>query len=144
MTRNDTRLWMDRFRRLETKIEALDEKIEALYTVATSCTVDPSIERVDSTSNGDSLERIAIGIADTVKTRDMYVEKAVMVRREISDAICRLDGYQREILTMRYLRCLSWKQIEMTTGKSRASMFRAHNNGLEKICKYFSNFPEKG
>lgn len=40
---------------------------------------------------------------------------------------------EKTILTLRYVRCLSWKLVETATGYSRSRVFQIHERALQKI-----------
>lgn len=71
----------------------------------------------------DSIARCNAAIADAEQTMGA-----------VSDTIGSLqDDNQREVLHCKYVRCYSWREMMITTGKSKTWIHNMHRDGLNAI-----------
>lgn len=138
-----TKKELSQLRDLEQEIKILTEEIEACYNrgKVTKDTVQGS-----STSHPYTLHPIPIsGLPADCPTDRAYIDARVTRLREITakrvaayervlDFVERVeDSRMRNILTMRYIKCMSWQQIagEIGGGNTANGLYKAHKRFLE-------------
>lgn len=61
-------------------------------------------------------------------------EQIVVVKNEIEEVISRLENADYEkLLTYRYIDCLTWREIADLQYVSRATLYRWHDEAIEKL-----------
>ena len=109
--------YLQRARDLKFRIEQLEEeRAEILETMTLIKSTSDYSERVQTSPQGDGLERKVIQIMERLEKKDKeIIEKVVTlrIRREnIRNRICRMkEGQSRRFLIDYYIKCKSWDQI---------------------------------
>lgn len=104
-------------RDLKFRIEQLEEeRAEILETMTLIKSTSDYSERVQTSPQGDGLERKVIQIMERLEKKDQEIIGKVVtlrIRREnIRDRICRMrEGQSRRFLIDYYIKCKSWDQI---------------------------------
>ncbi len=135
MTIKSARAWLMRYRYACDRIAAQVSKIEQLYTIATSCSLDPSQEKIHHSNTGDTLERAVCSIVclkDEIAAEQL---DAARIRCEIETAIDTLPDMQRRLIKHRYIDGLDWHQIETILKINRNKMFYIERAALKKLIK---------
>lgn len=104
-------------RDLKFRIEQLEEeRAEILETMTLIKSTSDYSERVQTSPQGDGLERKVIQIMERLEKKDQEIIGKVVtlrIRREnIRNRICRMrEGQSRRFLIDYYIKCKSWDQI---------------------------------
>lgn len=104
-------------RDLKFRIEQLEEeRAEILETMTLIKSISDYSERVQTSPQGDGLERKVIQIMERLEKKDQEIIGKVVtlrIRREnIRNRICRMrEGQSRRFLIDYYIKCKSWDQI---------------------------------
>lgn len=125
--------WAKRnIQRLEKEISELEEDIESISAM------DYARDRVDSSSSSSIVEDSVIRLS---KCRDKLIGKQneyTRLRDKIGEEIESLDDERyKEILSLRYIHCMSWQDISKTMNYSE-HIYRLHGEALVYFNKHIS------
>ena len=73
-------------------------------------------------------------VEDSIARCNKAISDAEDVMRSVSGTIGSIaDDNQREVLHCKYIRCYSWREMMITTGKSKTWIHNMHRDGLNAI-----------
>lgn len=132
MNNDEKKRWLKRYRSSVKKIEAYRIQIEALEVAANGGAIKYSdLPKAKHFKN--IIEDKAIDAAELIGKIDEEIEKQKEILVEIVSAINTLDDPEEHIImSMRYVECLSWEQIEKIAHRSD-DIFRIHRKALDNI-----------
>lgn len=81
---------------------------------------------------GVSTAQIAADLSEEVsELEEQFKIEQVVIQRYIDK--CSLDDTERKLMTLRYVKCYPWKDIETALCYSRSHTYQMHINALENI-----------
>ncbi|MDD3400724.1 MAG: sigma factor-like helix-turn-helix DNA-binding protein [Eubacteriales bacterium] len=123
------------YRRLCDKQRDFEARKEALFERATSVTQQLSFATAKS-GERDKLSRYVADLDELDKALTEAVIAAERKRQEIERAIDRLHGPERDVLELRYIQGLSWRQIAKRLHFSEKHPYYLHKAALKKLSWY--------
>ena len=127
-----TRVDLERLKELKRLSLELDERLRRLYEQATRTT-----SLLDGLPRGSvmrsKIENSIIKIESTIEETRADIVEQVMLEGEFTEAVMKLPMSERQMLTMRYLDGLGYRQIANTLGRSLDYVFKIHRRALKKI-----------
>lgn len=139
----EVKQWLWRYRDAKKEVKRLEEELQELIELQKNC---GAIRYSDMPKGGGSQSDLSDYV---VKQEEIWKKihkaryKRIVVFDEIRNVINRLPNVnEREVMTYRYLRSMSWEQICDKIDKKWAQVHRYHARALEETEKYI-NF-EKG
>lgn len=130
-----TKQELEEIRALKYKIDAREGQIEELKTKLVGLkATDYSLERVQtSMDNSDNKAEIIDKIDELNTELAMSIYELSMKRNELIKAIEKVPGMWGSVLEMRYIECLSWKEIADKTCYSEQNLFRIHRQAIHRL-----------
>lgn len=119
------------YKQIKKKIATLDLQIEDLRTIAESCTVDPTKEKVQASSTGDRFGTVVAKIADLDNTKEEYEAQLNNIYVKIIDRMGRLNETHYIIIRDRYLKGMTWQEIADEIHYSEKHVYKMHNDALK-------------
>ena len=130
--------WLNRGWKLNEEINTLIEEEQRAFDNASRITSAPDGERVQS-SNGNSSERRFINYTEYTMLIDGYIEKLTAIKREILDAIYKVDNSTyRTLLIKRYIQFKAWETVADEMYFDRRTINRMYNKALKIIQKFIN------
>lgn len=127
---------MRQYRNLLAEIDNMEAEVEKLRNEAATIRMRNDDERVQSSLIGDKTGEYATKIADmTIEIMGVRSE-AIEKMREVSRVISLVENPNyKELLHMRYVRCLTFEKIAVKTERSYRHVIRLHGGALLEIKK---------
>ena len=127
--------WLNRGWKLNDEINTLLEEERRAFDNACKITSALDGERVQS-STGNSSERRFINYTEYTILIDGYVEKLTAIKKEILDAIYKVDNSTyRTLLIKRYIQFKTWETVAEEMYFDRRTINRMYNKALKIIQK---------
>ncbi|MDE7185136.1 MAG: hypothetical protein K2O40_11870 [Lachnospiraceae bacterium] len=129
---NETkRKYLDKFRENRDAVKRIEEQIKEFELFETS----PKINSIDVKTHDSS---VAKDLSDYIVKKNELVEKMIHARyrrvriyTEIFQAIEEVpDERERQVLTLRYIKCLKWEEIAVEMHVEWAQVHRIHTRAL--------------
>lgn len=131
--------WLWQYRDAKKEVRRLEEELQELIELQESC---GAIQYSDMPKGGGSQSDLSDGISmkeelwckisEAKRKRDVELKK-------IESIIDRLENAnEREVMTYRYIRSMSWEQICVKIDKKWTQVHRYHAKALEQIKKYIN------
>lgn len=126
---------LEEIRALKLKIDARENQRDELKTKLVGLkATNYSLERVQtSMDNSDNKSEIIDKIDELNTELAMSIYELSMKRNELIKAIEKVPGMCGSVLEMRYIECLSWREIAYKTGYSEQNLFRIHRQAIRKL-----------
>lgn len=123
---------LEEIRALKYKIDAREGQIEELKTKLVGLkATDYSLERVQTSMDSSDNKAELIDKIDELNTElAMSIYELSMKRNELIKAIEKVPGMWGSVLEMRYIECLSWKEIADKTYYSEDHLYKIHRKAL--------------
>jgi len=127
--------YLNRARSLRQQIDAAQEQIIRLQSMATRTTGTYQALRVSGTTERSKLENAAVDLADL---GDAVADKIVEFRAAYKEIAAVIDGVSepnsRQLLTLRYLCFMTWEEVaEKMNLSDRWVRGRLHGTALQKV-----------
>lgn len=128
--------FLRQYRNLLAEIDNMEAEVEKLRNEAATIRMRNDDERVQSSLIGDKTGEYATKIADmTIEIMGVRSE-AIEKMREVSRVISLVENPNyKELLHMRYVRCLTFEKIAVKTERSYRHVIRLHGGALLEIKK---------
>lgn len=131
--------WLWQYRDAKKEVRRLEEELQELIELQESC---GAIQYSDMPKGGGSQS----DLSDEMSRREELwrkISKArykrIMEFKKIKTVIDRLENAnEREVMTYRYIRSMSWEQICVKIDKKWTQVHRYHAKALEQIKKYIN------
>lgn len=121
--------------RLKNRIDSYVRQLQELEGYATSiAAIDYSKDRVQ-TSPRNKIEETMIKIYDLELILNDYINELVSMKIRAVKVISQLDGKYNEIMSLRYLECLSWDEVIKRAHYTEQHVHRIHGEALLQIQK---------
>ncbi|MBQ8665360.1 MAG: DUF1492 domain-containing protein [Lachnospiraceae bacterium] len=125
------------------KAEMIERQLAEIDDLIGNMTVDPTIERVQSSRDPDQIGKLVAKQADLLADLMDAKAKALDVMQEVCLTINKLKEPDDQLLLQaRYIECRSWKQIIDKLHYNRRWVFRMHRRALIKIEKIINRPPK--
>lgn len=136
--RNDqVKQWLWRYREAQKDVRRFEEELEELKESQESC---GAIKYSDMPKSGFCQADLSDYMAERERIwRKIHKAryKRIMVFQEIKNAIERLPSAdEREVMSYRYLKLMTWEQICVKIKKEWAQVHRYHSSALDEMSKY--------
>lgn len=133
MTERDVKQWLNRAHNIDKEINNLILERDRAFSKATSAVNGASGEKVQ-TSAQNSTESKYIAYAEYESEIDRRIDELYEVKKEILWAIKKVEnGTYRLLLTLRYIRFMTWEQVAEEMNYSYRQTLRIHGKSLRKI-----------
>ena len=133
MTERDVKQWLNRAHNIDKEINNLILERDRAFSKATSAVNGASGEKVQ-TSAQNSTESKYIAYAEYESEIDRRIDELYEVKKEILRAIKKVEnGTYRLLLTLRYIRFMTWEQVAEEMNYSTMHIHRLHNDSLKKV-----------
>lgn len=126
--------YLKEYKELRTLIKRNEARLKELEETKDLISANVTDERVQASTVGSKVERLAVRIADL--ERKIIDEKLEAVEKmtSIHENINRLDDVDEQIvLELRYIRSMNFTSIAEVLGFSTSKVYRVHRRGLENI-----------
>lgn len=128
--------FLRQYRNLLAEIDNMEAEVEKLRNEAATIRMRNDDERVQSSLIGDKTGEYATKIADMTIEIMGVRSKAIEKMREVSRVISLVENPDyKELLHMRYVRCLTFEKIAVKTERSYRHVIRLHGGALLEIKK---------
>ena len=126
--------YLKEYKELRILIKLDEARLKELEGMKDRISANTTDERVQSSTIGSKVERLAVRIADLEqKIVDEKLE-AVEKMTSIHESINRLDDVDEQIvLELRYIRSMNFTSIAGDLGFSISKVYRVHRRGVENI-----------
>lgn len=130
-----TKQELEEIRALKYKIDAREGQIEELKTKLVGLkATDYSLERVQtSMDSSDNKAELIDKIDELNNELATTIYDLSKKRNELVDTIDKVPGMWGSVLEMRYIECLSWREIADKTCYSEQNLFRIHRQAIHKL-----------
>ena len=117
---------------IERKIDSMVQEMQHLRTLVSNA--DQVLTDMPRSHNVKRFEDIVVDIVDFENEIAADKEKLAILKREIADAITRIDNRTYKLLLeLRYLRYLNWKEISFVLEYDLHYVYKLHNKALQKL-----------
>ena len=126
--------YLKEYKELRTLIKRNEARLKELEETKDLISANVTDERVQASTVGSKVERLAVRIADL--ERKIIDEKLEAVEKmtSIHENINRLDDVDEQIvLELRYIRSMNFTSIAEGLGFSISKVYRVHRRGVENI-----------
>lgn len=132
--------YLNLIRLCDKRIEMLKEEREKITTRLTHITADPSKEAIQGGRTSGINEALIDRLIILDKRLALEQEQAVSLRESIIFEINSLDKPEHvEVLKLRYLDCLEWKEIKNISHYEESTLYGHHGRALKEFAhKYRS------
>ena len=139
----NAKAYLQQIKKLDVLIDNKLEQSDQLRDRATSTTAAPCGDRVQSTSKGDSLERIIIKIVDMEADLERQIDRLVDLKTEVMSTIDQLENpNQINLLYKRYIKFEAWDKIAEDMNYSIQAVFKQHGIALQQINRLINKDEE--
>lgn len=128
------RRWLCRYRRMVDEIYSLEclEQESLTTATGTSANVLDGMPRSPQSNNKSETSRVKH--LEVGEDLNELKERANITRREISDAINKLDDSQQaKLLRLKYINGFEWPELMGIMGYSRGGLYGLHSRALDNI-----------
>ena len=116
-------------RRLERLIARTRDRLDILG-------FDMSKEKIQASVGGDRFSALIAELVDFKKDLEEARIKSVQMQREIERVVEQVENArQRELLSMRYLEGMPWRDVAQKMGYAYSWIFKIHRNALDETEK---------
>lgn len=116
-------------RRLSAQIKNLEQRIEELRAAAEKCTgVIDDMPKAQQTG-----DRVADATVKLVMAQHAYADAKLALERQRDILIDVLDPTEVEVVELRDIKGLSWRQISLMTNLSDRQCLRKYKSALQKM-----------
>lgn len=134
--RNETKNFLSRLFKAKMDIKRKQTSIDRLRSMLAFAAVKPRDVRIRSSRSNDRLERLVCDILVLEQEIEGLEFEVEAVRHEITEGIARIkDDRFKKVLTLRYLDCRKWEEIEVLMGYTWRWTMRLHADALEEYKK---------
>ncbi len=124
--------YLDKFRENRDAVKRIEEQIKEFELFE----ISPKINSIDAKTHDSS---VAKDLSDYIVKKNELVEKMIQARyrrvrtyTEIFQAIEEVpDERERQVLTLRYIKCLKWEEIAVEMHVEWAQVHRIHAKALK-------------
>lgn len=133
MTYEDTVRWLRRYQESLRRERELAQEVEELQSEA--CRMTPLLSGMPGgKSDGQGLPRAVERLLAIKEDLQTQIERGCAIRREVSEAIQRIDRPQeQEILRRRYLLGQLWETIAVEMHIAQRWVYRQHKNAVTRL-----------
>ncbi len=136
--RNPAKDWLSRYRFLIKRRDALQRAIDDARERALACTV--RLKPIHGTGGGGSYDRMAEDTALILDAEAQLIQAAAEADKALSEILAAIGSLQSEaqktVLTMRYIACMDWTDIQAEMHYERTQTYIIHGRALNNIKKY--------
>ena len=126
--------YLRQIRSVDKRIKNKLEMVEQLRDTATNATATLSDMPRSDSPNLQRMEDTICKIVDLENEISEEINRLVALKRETQAAIDALPSFDEQmVLELRYLCCKSWPEIMTELGYSETTVYRMHNQALEKF-----------
>ena len=130
-----TKEWLNRGRRLNRRLQALQESKRQAYERAISSTAAAGSDFVGSPSNFSLVDKNA-SYANLSAAVDMQIKRLEEARAEILHILNQLeDNTLATLLTEYYVNDKTWEEVAVSMGYSWRQVLRLHGQAVQEIRK---------
>lgn len=123
-----TKEWFSRCRRLDKRIESLQQQRREEYERITSVTANLNAEVVDGTKDPHKFDRYAV-LDDMIASE---IRELLDIKCEVKAVIQKVPDYRyRDVLEKRYISGETWEQIAVEMNYSYMHICRLHGEALK-------------
>lgn len=130
-----TKEWLNRGYRIDTEINALIKERDKALLAATSATVNPGSERVQTSRRNTSEDKF-VNYAAYEETINKRIDELYAVKNEILQAINEVKSDTlRKLLILRYIEFEKWGAIAEKLHYDKRQAYRLHGKALRDVEK---------
>ena len=120
---------------LNKEIKQYKKRLTELETIVSKITAGELSDMPKGTTEKDKISKYVAEIADIKKLMELNMEKCIYEANRLNRFISSLpDSEIRQILTLRYIKCMTWQRIAFEIGGYDESYPRIkHNRFLRKF-----------
>lgn len=140
---NPAKTFLRRYIALSGRVDALSHAIDQAMERALNTGVSlKEVKVLSSPAEYDPMARDVVNAVDTCEILYRYKGEAEAALRDILSAIDSLtDERQKEILTMRYVAGMAFKDIQRKINYEESQMYVIHGRALVEINKWLEKHP---
>lgn len=136
--RHPASVYLRRYTALKLQRDDLKEELAEIRRSATRATSRLTAERVSGTSRRDSMANAAVKAVEVEQRLDRIIanlEEALDARLFILEQMP--DEWEKAILVKRYIKGMSWKEIQRCIPFGQTGMYKLHGMALEHFWKIY-------
>jgi len=125
-------------RRILTQIRRAEAQLEGLRLSLYPSAIRYDTDKVMS-SPSDPMPQYAVRVDEIQDQLKKLRLEYINAQDDICTATLRMSQIEQEVIMLRYVAHYSWRRIIHETGKSEATVFRAHRRAQKYLKKYLDN-----
>ena len=122
-------------RRILTQIRRAEAELEGLRLSLYPSAIRYDTDKVIS-SPSDPMPQYAVRVDEIQERLNILRLEYIKAQDEVCTATLRMPQFEQEVTMLRYVAHYSWRRIIAETGKSEATVFRAHRRAQRFLKKY--------
>lgn len=123
--------------RIDQRINAKLEQLDALRALSRKTTVSYGIEPVSHTRNVSSMEDTIVRLIDLENEINADIDRLVDLKREIYEVLRHVQDPELQLLLeLRYLCFKNWSEISVALELEDRYVFKVHSRALTEVEKY--------
>ncbi len=117
------------------KIDNLREQLESLWEVEQSAKTQRLSDMPKGGGSGQQDLSVLMGRLEELRTEiHNKINESLKVRFDIEHTILELkDDMEQEVLWLRYIKIMKWREICNKTGYAEANIYRIHTNAINNL-----------
>lgn len=135
---NPAKAFLSRYKYLCIQQESLQRSIQAAQDRALSCTV--RLKPIHTQGGGGAYDRLAEDIAGKLDAEEQLALDLDEISKALADIRAAINSLQSEaqktVLTLRYIECLEWGDVQEKMGYERTQTYIIHGRALRNVMKW--------
>lgn len=135
---NPAKSFLSRYKYLCIQQESLQRSIQAAQDRALSCTM--RLKPIHTQGGGGAYDRLAEDVAGKLDAEEQLVLDLGEISKALADIRAAINSLQSEaqktVLTLRYIECLEWGDVQEKMGYERTQTYIIHGRALRNVMKW--------
>jgi DNA-directed RNA polymerase specialized sigma subunit len=132
---------LERVRDLDIQISILSQEVERLRGLVMKSGGVIKVKSKSVNTPKSPQEKYISSIIEKTEKMEKATKEMLQISNDLFDLVMLLeDKREAQVLYLRYFQGKSWYEISEEVDKSRAHLYRLHNNGIENLEKNLEKF----
>ena len=135
---NPAKTFLSRYKYLCIQQESLQRSIQAAQDRALSCTV--RLKPIHTQGGGGAYDKMAEDVAGKLDAEEQLEADLEVISKALAEIRAAINSLQSEaqktVLTLRYIECLDWPDVQDKMGYERTQTYIIHGRALRNVMKW--------
>lgn len=135
---NPAKTFLSRYKYLCIQQESLQRSIQAAQDRALSCTV--RLKLIHTQGGGGAYDKMAEDVAGKLDAEEQLEADLEVISKALAEIRAAINSLQSEaqktVLTLRYIECLDWPDVQDKMGYERTQTYIIHGRALRNVLKW--------